>query len=136
MDIIAPTRLPNGARVWLDGETRDFIRRLNELDPRLALVQHTDGSWSIWRVGEDGSEWLIARSKPYARLDPGVIEILRQNDLRRDSGEKIADRMIDHNERLIRENKERGADALAEAVDKALSKSWHGRLPTKGEGIE
>lgn len=136
MDIIAPTRLPNGAKVWLDGETREFIKRLNELDPRLALVQFLDASWGIFRVGEDGSEHLIAKSQPYAKLDAMVIERLRHGDTWKRGGSRAVEETIEANVRAADRLRDQAADTMAEAVEKALSKAWRGRLPRKGEGIE
>lgn len=134
MDLIAPTRLPNGSSVWLDSEVRDFIRRLHDLDPRLALVKNGDGSWSIWRVGEDGSEHHIARSSPGAKLDQAVIEHLRQRDLTR-RGTNPIEQMIANNLKREQEIEQHAEEALEEAMEKVISKSWRGHIPTNVEDI-
>ncbi len=134
-NLIAPAALPDGSRVWMAPETMDFTRRLEELDPRLALVQDEAGAWSIWRVPEDGSDpVMICRSKPGAKLAPEVIERLRQRDTR--AGHDPAAEMIRNNDRVVKETRDREDEARFLALDAVLSKAWRGRVPTTDEGFE
>lgn len=133
--LIAPTDLPDGSRVWLAAETQDFARRLAELDPRLALVQNANGSWSIWRVPEDGTKPRhIMRSKPGAKLDPQVIEMLRRRDTR--SGHDPIEEIIKHNEKLLKDKREKNIEDRFVALDTMMSKAWKGRVPATAEGFE
>lgn len=132
MGMMLPTRLPSGSKAWLSGEAQDFIDRLTQLDDRLALVLNPNESWSIWRVAEDGSEHLIAKSKPYAKLDESVILKLQEGDLRR-RGLKVVEDMIEANDRLQKERDEKTEDVLNEAMEKVYSVAWRG--PWRGEVV-
>ena len=135
LNLIAPADLPDGSRVWLAPETRDFIRQLEELDPRLALVQNADSSWSIFRVPEDGSEpRCICRSRPGAKLAPEVIHRLRMRDTR--SGHDPIEEIIKANERHAKHLADAEVEAKFNAIDRMLSKSWKGRVPVTAEGFE
>ena len=135
MSLIAPLTLPNGSRQWVAGETQDFTARLAALDPRLALIQNGNGSWSIMRVPEDGSEArLIMRSKPGAKLCPEVIEMLKSRDTR--AGHDPVEEAIRHNDKIVKDAEDAAAEARFIAVDKMLSKAWKGRVPKTLEGIE
>jgi hypothetical protein len=122
--------------VWLAPEVRDYTQRLQALDPRLALVQDTNGIWSIWRTPEDGSDSVcIMRAKrPDAKLDPAVIEMLRMRDTR--AGHDPVEEIIRHNDRVVKA----ADDAIEEntniAFDKMMSRAWKGRVPQTAEGIE
>ena len=116
-------------------ETRDFTERLEALDPRLALVQNADTSWSIFRVPEDGSQpRMICRSKPGAKLSPEVIHRLQMRDTRH--GHDPMEEIIKHNERRSKELEDQRVEARFLALDKMLSKSWRGRVPSTEEGFE
>lgn len=134
-DLIAPSNLPDGSRVWLAPEVRDFVQRLEALDPRLALVSNPDGGWSIFRVPEDGSDpRCIVRSKPGAKLDPQVIERLRARDTR--AGHDPVAEMIKANEKAQKDAEDRAVEAKMVFMDNLLSKAWKGRVPQTEEGFE
>lgn len=133
--LIAPNSLPDGTRVWMAPETRDFTERLEALDPRLALVQNADSSWAIFRVPEDGSGAVcICRSKPGAKLSPEVIERLRRRDTR--NGHDPVEEIIKHNERIQKDLADKEIEAKFVAIDNMLSKAWRGRVPQTAEGFE
>ncbi len=135
MPLTAPHTLPGGQRVWLDGEVQEFIQRLAEFDPNMALYQDPDGSWLIARIAEDGSVHYIMRSKPGARLGPHVIAKLIEGDTWR-RGNNPVERMIRHNEKVVRDSEAEAEEATLVALDKMLSKSWRGRVPSNVEDIE
>ena len=93
--MMQPRNLPGGRRAWLDGEVADFVDAMMRLDDRLALVQTEDGRWEIWRCAENGSESIVCRSKPGARLSFQILEKLAQGDTRRVD---VVDRMIRQND--------------------------------------
>lgn len=129
MTIISPQTLPNGCRVWLDPEVADFTDHLKALDPALALVQHEDGRWSIWRVAEDGSEHVIARSQPGARLGPGVIERLRRGDSR---NRDVAGDMIRQNNLAEKHRADAEEENLQIALDKVAQKAYRSSAGESG----
>jgi hypothetical protein len=132
--LIAPSSLPDGSRVWMAPETKDFVDRLEALDPRLALVQNPGESWSIWRVPEDGSPPVhVMRSKPGAKLCPEVIEMLRRRDTR--AGHDPVEEIIRHNELAAKRAADAEEEAMFLALDKMLSKAWRGRVPTNVEDL-
>lgn len=134
-DLIAPHALPGGSRVWLAPETRDFIQRLEELDPRLALVKNADGTWAILRVPEDGTGPVcVMRSKtPNAKLCPDVIEMLRARDTRR--GHDPVEEIIRHNNKVQKDAEDKAVEQRFLALDKMLSKSWRGRVASNVEDL-
>jgi hypothetical protein len=135
MSLIAPMNLPNGSRTWVAPEVQDFVKRLEALDPRLALVQNENGSWSIYRVPEDGSEPRhIMRSTPGAKLDPQVIERLRARDTR--AGHDPVEEMIKANDKAMKDRQDRTVEERFLAIDRMLSKAWRGRVPQTDEGFE
>lgn len=135
MSLIAPADLPDGSRVWLAPETRDFVQRLEALDPRLCLVSNPDGGWSIWRQPEDGSPARhIMRSKPGAKLAPEVVERLRARDTR--AGHDPVAEMIKANDKAIKDRIDKNVEERFLAIDRMLSKSWRGRVPQTDEGFE
>lgn len=135
MSLIAPMNLPNGSRTWVAPEVQDFVKRLEALDPRLALVANADESWTIYRVPEDGSDpRAIVRSKPGAKLDPQVIEMLRRRDTR--AGHDPVEEMIRANDKALKDRQDRNVEERFLAIDKMLSKSWKGRVPQTEEGFE
>lgn len=134
-DLVAPASLPDGSRVWMAPETRDFVQRLEALDPRLALVQNADTSWSIFRVPEDGSHAVcVCRSRPGAKLSPEVIDRLRRRDTR--GGHDPMGEIIRHNNRVQKNLADKEVEAKFLAIDNMLSKSWRGRVPETAEGFE
>lgn len=133
-EFIAPTDLPDGSRAWVAPEVIDFTRRLEALDPRLALVKEPDGAWSIYRVPEDGSKARhIMRSKPGAKLDPHIVERLRQRDTR--SGHDPVAEVIRHNDLAEKHRIDEAVEAKMIVLDKVLSKAWKGRVPDTEEGF-
>lgn len=134
--MIAPFRLPTGKTVWLDLEVQSFVDRLKAYDDRLALIKdNPTGRWEIWRVGEDGKEHFILRSKPGAKLDAAkVIGMLQAGDTRAPGNDPIG-RMIANNERVENEMEKKVEEATLEAMDKVLSKAWRGRIPTNVEDV-
>lgn len=127
MNLTAPYTLPGGQRVWLDAEVQEFIQRLADLDPSLALYHDPDGSWIIARIAEDASIHYVMRSKPGARLGPHVIAKLVEGDTRRQGNDPV-ERMLAHNEKVQRDAEAAAEEATLVAIDKMLSKSWRGRI--------
>ncbi len=120
-----PRNLPNGKRVWLDGEVAEFVDHLTQLDPLLALIQCDDGRWEIWRVAEDGSEHIICRSQPGARLGPEVLQRLAAGDTR---ASNPFDKVIRANELVEKHRQDDMIESTFLGVDRLLSKAWHGRV--------
>jgi hypothetical protein len=116
-------------------ETRDFIQRLEALDPRLALVQNGDRSWSIFRVPENGAPPVcICRSRPDAVLSPEIIHRLQMRDTR--GGHAPMEEIIRHNAKVQKDAEDREIESKFLAIDRMLSKSWKGRVPVTTEGFE
>lgn len=135
MNLTAPHTLPGGQRVWLDGEVQEFIERLAEYDPNMALYQDPDGSWLIARIGDDGSVHYIMRSKPGARLGPHVLQKLIEGDTWR-RGNNVVEKIIAHNEKVARDAEAAAEEAFLVSLDRMLSRSWKGRIPTNVEDLE
>lgn len=111
-------------------ETRDFTKRLEALDPRLALAIDEFGHWSIWRVPEDGSEErCIMRARTAdAKLCPEVIEMLRSRDTRH--GHDPVEEMILHNAKVVKDAEDAADEYQEEAIDHMMRKAWSGhRIP-------
>lgn len=133
--LVAPRTLPNGARTWLSPEVSEFSDRLRDIDPRLALVQHTDNSWSIWRVGESGEENVICRSKPGASLGPQVLQRLVEGDTRRRGGGDFVEKMIRHNDKVVKDAEDAEVESKFIAIDRMLSKAWKGHVASNIEDL-
>jgi len=130
--ITQPRNLPGGRRVWLDGEVADFVDALHDLDERLALVQTVDGRWEIWRVAEDGQEVIVCRSPRGAKLDRSIIIKLAQNDARR---QDVVDRIIKQNDLAEKHRLDHAEESFNVALDRLLSRTWRGRVPTNVEDL-
>lgn len=120
----------------MDSYVKDFTDALTRYDERLALVQTNVGHWEIWRVAEDGTEYRVIRSKvPGAGLGPGVIEMLAQRDMQRQGAQQV-EKLIQHNERVEKEAQDKYHEAAYLALDKMLSKSWRGHVPSNVEDLD
>ncbi len=127
--------LPSGSVVWTAPETKAFTQALEMLDPRLALTIDGSGRWSIFRVPEDGSKAVhIMRSKPGAKLSPGVIEMLRARDTR--AGHDPIEEIIRHNNKVQKDADDKAEELINIGFDHMMSKAWKGRVPVTDEGIE
>lgn len=133
MSLYAPVNLPGGQQLWESTEVHEFVARLKELHPDLCLYRRQDGAWEIWECSPYHPPAYIMRSKPGAKLSPEVIERLRAHDVRYND---VTERVIQNNDRVKREADERAADAIYNALDRMLSKSWRGRVPTNVEDVD
>lgn len=136
--MLAPRTLPDGSRAWVDSHVKDFTDALTAYDDRLALVQNQrNHTWEIWRVAEDGSEYIVMRSKPGrdAQLGPGVIQHLADRDARR-HGTSLVEGLIKHNEKAEDDARARYEESAFLALDKMLSKSWRGHVPSNIEDLD
>jgi hypothetical protein len=116
-------------------ETKDFTAALEMLDPRLALVKNPNGSWSIYRHPENGAPPVhIMRSKPGAKLSPGVIAMLRSRDTR--AGHDPIGEIIAHNDKVQKDATDKAVEQGFVAFDTMMSKAWSGIVPKTDEGIE
>ena len=128
----APRTLPNGKRVWLDGEVADFTAALTALDERLSLVQCQSGRWEIWRVAEDGTEHIVTRSPVGARLGPAVLKRIAENDTRRTD---VVGNLIRKNDLAEKHRKDAQVEGISVALDKFLSRTWKGRVASNIEDV-
>ncbi len=72
------------------------------------------------------------RSKPGARLGPHVLEKLVAGDRRRHD---VVEQTVIHNERATKAAEDAEDEATMVAIDKMLSKSWRGRVPSNVEDL-
>lgn len=82
----------NGQPTWLEEADPEIVRLLQhgdptigwEGDPRLYMRRNLhSGGWTVWRLGEDGSEHAICSSKGNHKLDKSLLVRLRDHDSRR-----------------------------------------------------
>lgn len=130
MGLDQPRTLPGGFRAFLPGEVADFVDALEQLDPRLCLVQRQDKGWSIFRNPEDGSPAVPVCHGPKGGggLGPAVIHRLAAGDSRRHPN--LADQIIKSNEANVKAVDEKADEDKMVAYDKMLSKAWKGRVPS------
>ena len=133
MSLYAPVNLPGGQQIWESTEVHEFVARLKELHPDLALYRRNDGAWEIWECAPNQPPAYIMRSKPGAKLSPEVIERLRQHDVRYND---VAERTIKNNEQVKRDAEERAMHKLYDSIDLMLSKAWRGKVPSNVEDID
>lgn len=115
-----------GRSVMLDPAVQDFVDLLHngyapfgwEGDERLGLYLGPENRWELWRLCEDEEMRLIVRSKPDAKLDVRVIQMLVEHDARR--GHDAAEEVIAHNEALVERRTQEAVEALMEPMDKVM----------------
>lgn len=140
MALDQPRTLPSGFRTFLPGEVADFVDAMERLDDRLCLAQrqadHPLGpGWSIFRNPEDGSPPVpIAHGRPGARLGPGVLQRLAENDSRRHGN--LADKIIKANEKRVADVNAKAEEDKMVAYDKMLSKAWRGHVPSNVDDLD
>lgn len=121
-----PETLPDGRGLWIAPEVEDILRRLRygdpgtgwAGDPRLALYRgEHDSHWELWRLENDGEYRMVLRSKPGVSLQ-GLIPWLVEHDVQR--GYDAVRRVLEHNQRVYRENDLRAAEQMDAAMDHVL----------------
>jgi hypothetical protein len=95
----------NGRRIWMDGPMHDLIHRIQYGDPvkgwegdsRLALYFNgEDERFELWRLEDDETYRMVARSDVGVALDERIIDALIAMDGRR-RNQSLADEVLGHN---------------------------------------
>jgi hypothetical protein len=114
----------DGRRLWMDTPMRDLIQRIRFGDPvkgwegddRLAV--YWDGAterFELWRLEDDETYRMVARSGPGIPFDERVIDALIGWDNRRRTV-SLHDQVVRQNEQVDAERRSSSSEYMAEEV--------------------
>jgi hypothetical protein len=118
----------DGRRLWMDSVMSDLIRKVRFGDPvkgwegdeRLAIYWNGDTErWELWRLEDDETYRMVARSGEGIPFDDRVIDALIAWDNRRRTT-SLHDQVVRTNERVDAERHAASTEYLTEEVSPRL----------------